>query len=497
MNQNRTPLLDAIVEYTKERPVYFKIPGHRYEKGISPRWRQWTGDGIFQFDLTEAEGLDDLHEPEGVIKEAQELAAEVFQAKKTYFLVNGTTCGNEAMVLASVKEGEKIMVARNAHKSVLMGLTLGGAVPIYLMPEQDPKTGLWGSLSPEKVEEGFREHPDCKAVFLVSPTYYGVCSDVKKIAEICHRHGAVLLVDEAHGGHLYFQKEGGKTENLPQGAIEQGADLCAQSMHKVTGSLTQSSLLHVGSDRVDQGRLEACLHMVQSTSPSYLLMTSLDAARYELALHGEEMLERGYELAQTAREAIQKIPGITCIGKESIGETIHDLDLVRLVISAADLGMSGYELADRLYEDYQIGMELADDRYVVAVVTYANEEEDMERLITALHKISQKERDKKQNKEQNQQTQKTNGKSCAIPKIPPMIYTPRQAFFMEKKRIPWEEAKGKIAAEALIPYPPGIPLVNPGETLTEEIWEYMDHYRREELHFHGPSDTMLKTYCVL
>lgn len=497
MNQNRTPLLDAIVEYTKERPVYFKIPGHRYEKGISPRWRKWTGDGIFQFDLTEAEGLDDLHEPEGVIKEAQELAAEVFQAKKTYFLVNGTTCGNEAMVLASVKEGEKIMVARNAHKSVLMGLTLGGAVPIYLMPEQDPKTGLWGSLSPEKVEEGFREHPDCKAVFLVSPTYYGVCSDVKKIAEICHRHGAVLLVDEAHGGHLYFQKEGGKTENLPQGAIAQGADLCAQSMHKVTGSLTQSSLLHIGSDRVDLGRLEACLHMVQSTSPSYLLMTSLDAARYELALHGEEMLERGYELAQTAREAIQKIPGITCIGKEAIGETIHDLDLVRLVITAAELGMSGYELADRLYEDYQIGMELADDRYVVAVVTYANEEEDMERLIMALHNISQKERDKKQNKEQKQQTQKTNGKSCAIPKIPPMIYTPRQAFFMEKKRIPWEEAKGKIAAEALIPYPPGIPLVNPGETLTEEIWEYMDHYRREGLHFHGTSDTMLKTYCVL
>lgn len=173
MEQRKTPLLDAIVDYTTNRPVYFKIPGHRYEKGISPRWRQWTGDGIFRFDLTEAEGLDDLHEPEGVIREAQELAAEVFQAKKTYFLVNGTTCGNEAMVLASVKEGEKIMVARNAHKSVLMGLTLSGAVPVYLMPKQDPVTGLWGSLDPETVEEGFRQYPDCKAVFLVSPTYYG------------------------------------------------------------------------------------------------------------------------------------------------------------------------------------------------------------------------------------------------------------------------------------------------------------------------------------
>lgn len=159
MEQRKTPLLDAIVDYTTDRPVYFKIPGHRYEKGISLRWRQWTGDGIFRFDLTEAEGLDDLHEPEGVIREAQELAAEVFHAKKTYFLVNGTTCGNEAMVLASVKEGEKIMVARNAHKSVLMGLTLSGAVPIYLMPKQDPATGLWGSLTPETVVEGFRQHP--------------------------------------------------------------------------------------------------------------------------------------------------------------------------------------------------------------------------------------------------------------------------------------------------------------------------------------------------
>ena len=455
MEQRKTPLLDAIVDYTTNRPVYFKIPGHRYEKGISPRWRQWTGDGIFRFDLTEAEGLDDLHEPEGVIREAQELAAEVFQAKKTYFLVNGTTCGNEAMVLASVKEGEKIMVARNAHKSVLMGLTLSGAVPVYLMPKQDPVTGLWGSLDPETVEEGFRQYPDCKAVFLVSPTYYGVCSNIRSIADICHRHGALLLVDEAHGGHLYFQKEGTATETLPRGAILQDADMCAQSMHKVTGSL--------------------------------------DAARYELALHGEEMLQRGLALAQMAREAMKKIPGITCVGEASRGKAIYDLDLVRLVISASDLGLSGYQLADRLYEKYKIGMELADDRYVVAVVTYANEESDMRQLVEALEDISRK------------MTGNTSGDAAnvetrlipPIPPIPPMIDTPRQAFFKEKKRIPWREAKGRIAAEALIPYPPGIPLVNPGELVTEEIWEYMEEYRKKGLHFHGPSDASLDSFCVL
>lgn len=486
MNQNQTPLLDAIVDYTRERPTYFKIPGHRYEKGISPRWRQWTGDGIFQFDLTEAEGLDDLHCPEGVIKEAQELAAEIFHAKATYFLVNGTTCGNEAMVLTCAGEKEKIMVPRNAHKSVLMGLILSGADPVYLMPRFDEKTGLCGSIMPEDVEEGFKKHPDCKGVFLVSPTYYGVCSNIRKISEICHKNNAILMVDEAHGGHLYFGKKSMGTDKLPQGAILQGADICAQSMHKVTGSLTQSSLLHVGSDRIDRGRLEANLHMVQSTSPSYLLMTSLDAARYELAMHGPQMLSRALELAENARSRINRIKGMHCYGKEIINENIYDLDTTRLVISASDLGITGFELADRLYEEYRVGLELADEKNVVAVVTYANEREDIQNLVDALEKIAQ-------NTIQSQE----NIKNFSMPSVPESVLSPRQAYFAPKKRISWENAKGKITGEALIPYPPGIPLVNPGEIITDEIWEYMEYYRREKLHFHGPSDKKLDTIQII
>ena len=486
MNQNQTPLLDAIVDYTRERPTYFKIPGHRYEKGISPRWRQWTGDGIFQFDLTEAEGLDDLHCPEGVIKEAQELAAEIFHAKATYFLVNGTTCGNEAMVLTCAGEKEKIMVPRNAHKSVLMGLILSGADPVYLMPRFDEKTGLCGSIMPEDVEEGFKKHPDCKGVFLVSPTYYGVCSNIRKISEICHKNNAILMVDEAHGGHLYFGKKSMGTDKLPQGAILQGADICAQSMHKVTGSLTQSSLLHVGSDRIDRGRLESNLHMVQSTSPSYLLMTSLDAARYELAMHGPQMLSRALELAENARSRINRIKGMHCYGKEIINENIYDLDTTRLVISASDLGITGFELADRLYEEYRVGLELSDEKNVVAVVTYANEREDIQNLVDALEKIAQ-------NTIQSQE----NIKNFSMPSVPESVLSPRQAYFAPKKRISWENAKGKITGEALIPYPPGIPLVNPGEIITDEIWEYMEYYRREKLHFHGPSDKKLDTIQII
>ena len=486
MNQNQTPLLDAIVAYTRERPTYFKIPGHRYEKGISPRWRQWTGDGIFRFDLTEAEGLDDLHCPEGVIKEAQELAAEIFHAKATYFLVNGTTCGNEAMVLTCAGEKEKIMVPRNAHKSVLMGLILSGAEPIYLMPRYDEKTGLCGSIMPEDVEEGFRKHPDCKGVFLVSPTYYGVCSDIRKISEICHKKRAVLLVDEAHGGHLYFGDKSMGTDTLPEGAILQGADVCAQSMHKVTGSLTQSSLLHVGSERIDRGRLEANLHMVQSTSPSYLLMTSLDAARYELAMHGPQMIHRAFALAKTARKSINAIPGMVCYGEEIKNESIYDLDTTRLVISASDLGITGFELADRLYEEYRVGLELADEKNVVAVVTYANEKEDIQNLVDALEKIAQ-----------NTMSDQGHIKKMAMPSVPEYVLSPRQAYFAPKKRIRWEDAKGKIAGEAMIPYPPGIPLVNPGEIITDEIWEYMEYYRKEKLHFHGPSDKKLDTIQII
>ena len=294
------------------------------------------------------------------------------------------------------------------------------------------------------------------------------------------------MVDEAHGGHLYFGKKSMGTDKLPQGAILQGADICAQSMHKVTGSLTQSSLLHVGNDRIDRGRLEANLHMVQSTSPSYLLMTSLDAARYELAMHGPQMLSRALELAENARSRINRIKGMHCYGKEIINENIYDLDTTRLVISASDLGITGFELADRLYEEYRVGLELADEKNVVAVVTYANEREDIQNLVDALEKIAQ-------NTIQSQE----NIKNFSMPSVPESVLSPRQAYFAPKKRISWENAKGKITGEALIPYPPGIPLVNPGEIITDEIWEYMEYYRREKLHFHGPSDKKLDTIQII
>ena len=265
MDQNRMPLVEALQQFREEAPAYFRIPGHRFERGLD---EALNGASLAAYDLSEAEGLDDLHHAEGVIAEAQRLAAETWKAKKTFFLVNGTTCGNEAMVLSSVKEGEKIIVPRNVHKSVLMGLILSGATPVYVMPEYSTKWQMWGGVTPETIEKAFAETPDAKAVLLVSPTYYGLCSDLQAIAEICHCHNAALLVDEAHGSHLYF------SEQLPLGALESGADACAQSIHKTAGSFTQSSFLSLGSGRLDEARVAANLQMVQSTSPvSYTHLT--------------------------------------------------------------------------------------------------------------------------------------------------------------------------------------------------------------------------------
>ena len=482
-SQKRAPVYEALEQLKKRRVVPFDVPGHKRGRG-NPELVELLGEKCVSLDVNSMKPLDNLCHPVSVIKEAEELAAEAFRADHAFFMVGGTTSSVQGMVLSCCKAGDKIILPRNVHKSVINALVLCGAIPVYVNPEVDNRLGISLGMEVSEVEKAIVANPDAVAVLVNNPTYYGICSDLRSIVKIAHAHNMLVLVDEAHGTHLYFG------ENLPVCAMDAGADMASVSMHKSGGSLTQSSLLHVGSDRVDLGRLEACLHIVQSTSPSYLLMTSLDAARYELALHGEEMLQRGLALAQMAREAMKKIPGITCVGEASRGKAIYNLDLVRLVISASDLGLSGYQLADRLYEKYKIGMELADDRYVVAVVTYANEESDMRQLVEALEDISRKMTGKNN-------VDVVNAETRLIPQIPPMIDTPRQAFFKEKKRIPWREAKGKIAAEALIPYPPGIPLVNPGELVTEEIWEYMEEYRKKGLHFHGPSDASLDSFCVL
>jgi arginine/lysine/ornithine decarboxylase len=524
--QSRSPLFEAVTAYRKRRPGYFCIPGHRYERGISELWRREVGDAVFSYDLTEASGLDDLHAPEGAIREAQMLLTELYGAAHSYFLVNGSTCGNEAMLLAALSPGDRVLVPRNAHKSILMGLVLSGAVPVWILPEYLENYGLWGGVKPQTVAQALDEHPDCRAVCLVSPTYQGFCSNLQAIADICHSRDALLLVDEAHGGHLYF------SEKFPRGALRQGADLCVQSFHKVTGALTQSSVLHIGSDRLTSRQAEAALKLVQSSSPSYLLMISLDLARRELALHGPEQMDRLYRLSQKARDGLNAVPGIKCPGLELTDAKIPagsqntrrtnrpggqagpwgiaGLDPSRLVIHVGDLGIEGDTFRRRLFDRHNIDLEMAEGDTALAVLTTANTEEDVEDLLNAVRQTA-KESAAVTTPQTDGRTDTgyiapsagaKNGAPCSdrpavFSSLPPTVFSPREAWFAPKQAIPWEKAAGRIAGEALIPYPPGIPMVYPGELLTPEIWNYADTLRRNRRRFHGPADPSLTTFQII
>lgn len=478
-NQCRTPLVDALKQYQENRPAYFCIPGHRFERGISTRWLDKEECGFLRYDLTEVTGLDDLHQPSGVIRESQELMAALYGAKRSFFLINGTTCGNEAMLLSCLREGEKVLVPRNVHKSVLEGIILTGAQPVYLTPEWMEEEGMYGGVLCRTVEHTLKMHPDCKAVFLVNPTYYGICSELGQIAKVCHENNALLLVDEAHGGHLYF------SDCLPGGALAQGADMCVQSFHKVTGALTQSSVLHIGTGRVDERRVERALKLVQSTSPSYLLMASLDAARYELAVNGEEMVNRALRLAQTVKKAVRSVPGIICMDDGIAGRFgVQGIDGTRLVLRSDFC--SGYELKRRLKEEHQIELELADERNVLAIITYANTPEEIRQLVEGLTAAAQK-----------ADGFRHSNIHVSRPPEAEMAMSPREAYFSDTKTVSWEEARGEIAGELIAPYPPGIPLVYPGERLTDAVWNAVEGYRRQGCHLHGPEDDSLKVFEII
>ena len=328
-HQAKTPLLDALRECANKHHAPFYTPGHKRGQGISQRLADCFGSAVFKADLPELAELDNLFAPQGVIQEAQELAAAAFGAEHTWFLVNGSTCGIEAAILATCAPGDKIILPRNVHQSAIAALILSGAVPIFVTPEYDSVLDIAHSITPSSVATALKQHPDAKAVMMVYPTYYGVCGDVSAIAQLAHQHGIPLLVDEAHGPHFAFHPD------LPNSAMAAGADLTVQSIHKVLGAMTQASMLHVQGSWIDTERLSQSLQLLQSTSPSYLLLASLDAARQQMALQGEQLMSHTLQLADIARIRISQIPGLSVL--EPIGaNAIPYQRLVLLLLTEHD-----------------------------------------------------------------------------------------------------------------------------------------------------------------
>lgn len=481
MSQHKAPLWEALFQHQQTHSAQFHIPGHHSGAGLSAEWLELAGQAFFAMDLTEIPGLDDLHNPQGVIAEAQDLAAQVFGAEKSFFLVNGTSCGLEALLLACCKEGDSVIIPRNAHRSVLGGLILSGAKPIYYQPQMIADFGCLGGPDTTQIKKILAENNEAKALLAINPTYYGACGDLVAVAKECHRMGVPLLVDEAHGSHLAFHR------NLPADALSCGADAVVQSIHKTGGSFTQSSLLHLQGERVAAGRVAEALRLVQSTSPSYLLMASLDLARRQLALRGEALLEETLQLACWCRDKLTRIPGVRVLGRTDLANTSKVfLDETRLTISLLELGFTGTRTAEILHRKYGVVVEMADYASVVAVLSLGTTPQDCERLVEAIRTMAL----------EAPGIRLTLPETLLLP-APSVMMSPREAWQRQSRPILLEESLGTVSGEIISVYPPGIPVLCPGEKITQQVLDYLQEVRERGYQLQGPRDPALQTIRVL
>jgi len=487
LNQSDTPLLAAMNNYVADGTVPFHTPGHKQGKGMHPRLESILGRKTLALDLALMAELDDLHEPHGCIKLAQDLAASLYGADHSYFVVNGTTGGIYAMILTIAGPGDKIIVPRNAHRSIIGGIILSGAIPVFIHPETDRELGLAMGVTPLTVEEAIQKHPDAKGVVIINPTYYGVATDLKQIVDIVHKHGMAVVVDEAHGPHLKFN------DALPMQALDAGADICAQSTHKIVGAMTQCSMVHCRADRISVPRLKAMLQLVQSTSPNYILLASLDVARMQLATEGNELVQRAVELAGWVRDEINAIPGLYCFGREKIGNPgVHSLDPTKITVTVKGLGLKGAEAERILREHYKVQVELSDMYNILFLITFGDGEKEARVLVDALRDMALKYGGKNDFSLMDDVYSQV-----TYPDMPEQVLSPRQALFGQTRTVPFTEAAGKICAEIITFYPPGIPLLCPGERISEDVIEYCRRLQDAGLHISGPEDYLLKTVKVV
>jgi arginine decarboxylase len=458
-NQSQTPIIDALQQWVDKKHAPFYTPGHKRGIGMNPILKQRWGSAVFGWDLPELPGLDNLQAPAGIIEQAQILTAEVFGAQQTWFLVNGSTTGVMAAILATCGEGEKIILPRNIHSSAISGIIHAGAVPIFIDPEYDRELDIAHSITPDSVKLALEQHPDANAVMLVYPTYYGACGDLAAIAEIVHGYQIPLLVDEAHGAHFGFHPD------LPPAALTMGADLTVQSTHKLLGSLTQSAMLHLNSSLIDVEEIGRSLRLLQSTSPSYLLLASLDAARQQMALNGEKLMAETIELARVARAEIDRIPGLSVFELVTSTPGCKYLDSTRITVTVKGLNLTGFTADEILTSEFGIVAELPSMRHLTFIISLGNRRADIDRLIWGMTQLATK---YAEFKSPNLGFIELHDRA-----LTKMVLTPRQANRSPQVSVSINQAIGRISAESICPYPPGIPVLIPGEIITAEALDYL------------------------
>lgn len=483
-SQKSMPYVSSVEKYVKERRIPFHMPGHKQGKGVNNVLLRLWGKEIFKYDLTEVDGLDYVNAPSGVIAEAEKLAASAFNTEETFFLINGSTVGNQAAIMSLVGSNEKILVGRNSHQSTYAGLILSGAVPVYAKPTLHKLSGFYPVIGCKEISTLLTKNKDIKAVHLTSPTHIGFIPDVKKIREITQNKNLPLIIDEAHGSHFQFHEE------LPGSAIAFGADIVIQSTHKTIGSLTQTSMLHlVKSNHVSGTRLQSILRLLQSSSPSTLFVMSLDAARYQMVNDGKRLLTRTLQLARQLRKHINSIEGLYCYGKEVAGtDDVIDIDETKILINIAKTGYTGYELEKILGREYKIEIEMSDANHILCFITIGDSEESISQLIGALESIA---------KNPKQKGKEDSSFFLPIPGIPELVLTPREAFFAPKKRISLTSSSGQISGEFIIPFPPDIPIIVPGERINQEILDFVNFLKNNDTMIVGPEDKTLETIEVI
>lgn len=478
LTQYDTPIHQALEEQRINRLAHFDVPGHKGGRG-NKELRDFLGETCVKLDMNSMKPLDNLCHPVSVIKDAQALAAEAFGADEAFFIVNGTTAAVQAMIMSVCKAKDKVIMPRNVHRSAINALVVCGALPVYINPGINKRLGIPLGMSVEDVKRAIIENPDAKAVLVNNPTYYGICSNLKEIVKSAHEHNMLVLVDEAHGTHFYFD------ERLPISAMEAGADMSAVSMHKTGGSLTQSSIL-LSRNTVNGDYVRQIINLTQTTSGSYLLLSSLDIARKNLCINGKKQFDKTIEFATYARNEINKLGGYYAFGSELIdNDTVFDFDTTKLSVHTRDIGLAGIEVYDLLRDDYGIQIEFGDIGNILAIISGGDRNLEIERLISALSEIKRLNQKDKAGMFDHEYIN------------PKIVMGPQDAFYGEKCSMPIEKSSGKICGEFVMCYPPGIPILAPGEMITDDILKYIAYAKEKGCFMTGTEDMKIENINVV